>query len=184
MAKYLFKNWETQPFKDISFEGQFDRYAKVCIVSVDNPETIVDIIPIYGKMDDIKGFKQIIQLIHYQEQGIPLDNESRRLLLSLQKPFEGGFEEIKSMHGSLFRQFTPDEAKYGLCPVNKVWKPERDENGKIKVYNTMKVFTRFTEIPDIGTRIYVNGWFPHQMYYKYFGYRYCPISQLREPLER
>lgn len=178
MEKYLFRNWKTHPFKKKSFEGQLGRYAKVCIVNVDNPEKVIDIIPIYGEKYN-KGLGRVIKLFYDIEINVPLDSESNRLLAFLQKPIEGKFEEVKSLHGPLFRQFTPDEAKYGLCLANDVWKPETDEYGKIKVYNTIKVFTQHMYDPDFGTYNYVSGWFPEQMYYKYFGYRYLPISQLR-----
>ena len=62
MEKYLFKNWATFPFRRISFEGQMDRYAKVCVVSVDNPQRVLDIIPIYGK-EKSSGLCDIINLI-------------------------------------------------------------------------------------------------------------------------
>ena len=181
MEKYLFKNCKTYPFKKKSFEGQLGRYAKVCIVNVDNPEKIIDIIPIYGEKYN-KGLGRVIKLFYDIELNVPLDSESNRLLAFLQKPIEGKFEEVKSLHGPLYRQFTPDEAKYGLCHANDVWKPERDENGKVKLYNTMKMFTQYMYDPDLGAYNYVPGWFPNQMYYKYFGYRYLPISQLKESL--
>lgn len=181
MGKYLLKNWKTYPFKKKTFEGQLGRYAKVCIVSIDNPEKVLDIIPIYGEKYN-SGLGRVIKLFYDIELAVPLDNESNKLWTLLQKPIEGKFEEIKSLHGPLFRRFTPDEAKYGLCLATDVWKPERDENGKVRVYNTMMVFTQYMYDSDIGTYSYVPGWFPNQMYYKYFGYRYLPISQLGEPL--
>lgn len=182
MGKYLLKNWKTFTFKNSSFEGQLDRYAKVCIVSVDDPERVVDIIPIYGKKYSV-GHGRIIKLFYDIEQGTILNKESQKLLLALQKPIEGKFEEIKSKNGPLFHQFTPDEAEYGLCSNSEVWKPERDENGKVKVYNSMRVFTQYMYDPDLGKYNYVNGWFPHQMYYKYYGYRYKPLSMLTEPIQ-
>ncbi len=181
MEKYLFKNWKTFPFKKKSFEGQMGRFAKVCIASIDNPEKILDIIPLYGKKYD-SGIGRVIKLIYDIELKVPLDSESKNLLVLLQKPIEGKFEEIKSLHGPLFRQFTPDEAKYGLCTANDVWKPEREESGIIKIYNTMKVFTQHRYDPDFESYNYVHGWFPSDMYYKYFGYRYLPISHLKESL--
>lgn len=179
MSKFLFKNWKTSQFKKKSFEGQLGRYAKVCIVSVDNPETVLDIIPIYGEKYN-SGLGRVIKLFYDIELKVPLDSESNRLLSLLQEPIDGKFEEVKSLHGPLFRKFTPDEAKYGLCLSADVWKPERDQGGKVRVYNTMKVFTQYIYDPDFDTYNYVPGWAPEQMYYKYFGYRYLPISQLGE----
>lgn len=181
MEKYLFKYWRTYPFKKKTFEGQMERYAKVCVVSVDNPQRVLDIIPIYGK-ETSSGLRDIINMFYDLERGITIDNSYRGLIKSLQEPIVGQFEEIKSMHGPLFRQFTPDEAKYGLCSEHDVWKPERDINDKVIEYNSMRVFTMSLYDPDFGKYNYVDGWFPFQMYYKYFGYRYFPISQLRGSL--
>ena len=178
MEKYFFKNWKTFPFKKKSFEGQLSRYAKVCVVSVNNPDIVMDIIPIYGEKYN-SGLGRVIKLIYDIELKVPLDSESNRLLALLQKAVVGQFEEIISLHGPLYHKFTPDEAKYGLCLNTEVWKPERDEAGKVKVYNTMKVFTQYMFDADFGTYNYVSGWSPNQMYYKYFGYRYLPISQLK-----
>lgn len=48
MEKYLYKYWQTFP-KYNSIDGQLDRFAKVCVVSVSNPQKVLDIIPIWGK---------------------------------------------------------------------------------------------------------------------------------------
>ena len=178
MGKYVFRHFATFPFKRKSFDGQMDRYAKVCVVSVDNPQKVLDIIPIYGR-DDNAGMGDIIKLIYDIELGKQLDDESQRLLAGISKPVEGKFEEVNSLHGPLFHQFTPDEAKYGLCPTFSVWKPERDVNGKVKIYHSFKVFT-LQNGPDFH---YVNGWFPAQMYYRYYGYRYKRLSDLTEPIQ-
>lgn len=182
MEKYYFKNWETFPFKRKSFDGQMDRFVKVCVVSVENPQKVLDIVPIYGN-EKSSGLRDIIKLIYDKERGIALDNESIQLLKKLEEPILGKFDEVKSLHGPLFHQYTPDEAKYGLCSSLDVWKPERDSHGIVKEYMSMRVFTVSSYDPDFGKYNYVNGWFPNQMYYKYFGYRYKPISLLAEPKE-
>lgn len=177
MEKYFLKNWKTFPFKKKSFEGQLGRYAKVCVVSANNPDVVIDIIPIYGEKYNT-GLGRVIKLIYDIELNVPLDSESNKLLARIQRPVLGQFEEIKSLHGPLYHQFTPDEAKYGLCLNTDVWKPEKDEVGKVKVYNTLKVFTQYMFDSDFNSYNYASGWSPNQMYYKYFGYRYLPISQL------
>lgn len=182
MEKYLFKNWTTFPFKRKSFDGQMDRYLKVCVVSIDNPMKVLDIIPIYGN-ENSSGLRDIINLVYDLEKGVALDKTSIDLLNSLQRPIIGQFEEVKSHHGPLFHQFTPDEAKYGLCSEYDVWKPERDSNGKVVEYNSMRVFTMSLYYPDLGEYNYANGWLPSQMYYKYYGYRYLSVSQLTEPIQ-
>ena len=63
MAKYFLKNWQTFPFKRKSFEDQLDRYAKVCVASIDNPNVILDIIPIYGYRSYNTGLGKVIKLI-------------------------------------------------------------------------------------------------------------------------
>ena len=181
MGKYLFRNFATFPFKKKTFEGQMDRYAKLCVVSVDNPQKVLDIIPIYGR-DGNAGMGDIIKLIYDIELGKQLDDDSQHLLADLSKPVEGMFEEVKSLHGPLFHQFTPDEAKYGLCPAFSVWKPERDENGKVKLFNSFKVFTLIVNNAKLKLPHYAAGWSPNQMYYKYYGYRYKSLSELTEPV--
>lgn len=159
-----------------------ERFVKVCVVNADNPNKVLDIVPIYGN-EDSPGMRDIIRLIYNVERGTAIDDDSKKLLKEIQKPLSGEFVEIKSLHGPLFRQFTPDEAKYGLCSEHDVWKPERDSHGKVKDYVSMKVFTISLFDSDFGKYNYVNGWFPHQMYYKYFGYRYKPLSMLTEPIQ-
>lgn len=182
MEKYYFKNWKTFPIKNKSFDGQMDRFVKVCVVSINNPDKVLDIIPIFGK-ESLSGLRDIIRLIYDKERGIELDQKSNNLLQYLQKPIIGQFEEIKSMHGPLFHKFTPDEAEYGLCSKYDVWKPERDNQGKVIEYMSMKVFTLMHYDSDLGKYNFAAGWFPSQMYYKYYGYRYLPISQLKEPVQ-
>lgn len=181
MDKYLLTNWSTCPFKKKTFEGQMDRYAKVCVVSVANPQKVLDIIPLYGKVNNT-GFSDIIKLIYDIERGIPLDDASKEILESLQMPVWGQFVEVNSQHGPLYRQFTPDEAKYGLCSIHDVWQPERDINGKVIEYMFIKVFTIISNNFDFGKLDYLSGWSPNKMYYKYYGYRYLPISMLKEPV--
>lgn len=176
MEQYYFKNWKTYPFKKKSFEGQLDRYAKVCIVSVAKPNEVIDIIPIFG-------LGRIIKLIHDIELSVPLDIESKQLLNTLQRPIVGQFEEINSMHGPLFHQFTPDEAKYGLCPEDDIWKPKRDKNGNVKVYNTIKVFTMYKYDRELGIYQIAPGFAAYEMYDNYVPYRYKPISMLTEPMK-
>lgn len=181
MEKYIFKNWATFPFKRKTFDGQMDRFLKVCVVSINNPKKVLDILPIYGN-EKSSGLRDIIKIISDRERGKALDKDSIELLKKLKEPILGQFEEVKSLHGPLFRQYTPDEAQYGLCSEQDVWKPERDSHGKVKEYMSMKVFTVSYYDSDFGKYNYVNGWFPNQMYYKYFGYRYKPISMLTEPM--
>lgn len=182
MEKYLLRNWTTFPFKRKSFDGQMDRFVKVCVVSPEDPSKVLDIVPIYGN-ENSSGMRDIIRLIHDKERGYPIDDDAKKLLSSLKEPVFGQFECVKSLHGPLFHQFTPDEAKYGLCSVNDVWKPERNNQGKVKEYTSMKVFTISYYDSDFGKFNYVNGWFPSQMYYIYFGYRYLPFSKLTEPIQ-
>ena len=180
MEKYLLTNWETVPFKKKSFEGQLDRYLKVCVASVDSPHRVLHILPLYGK-ECRGGFSDLIEEVrNYEickEKGEPCSPPS-----FMSKPVEGGFEEIPSLHGALFRRFTPDEARYGLCHPNDVWKAERMENGKVKVYHTIKVFCLYKKNNKIGQR-YLNGWFPNELYRHYYGYSYLPLSDLTEPLQ-
>ncbi len=176
MGKYLLTNWETVPFKRKSFEGQLDRYLKVCVVSVESPHKVLQILPLYGK-ENRGGFSDLIEEVrNYEickEKGKPCS-----LPAYMTKPVEGGFEEAPSLHGALFRRFTPDEARYDLCPPNNVWKAERMENGKVKVYHSIKVFClRYQD----GK--YIEGWRPEDFYYRFFGFSYHVLSDLTEPLQ-
>lgn len=182
MEKYLLKNWTTFPFKRKTFDGQMDRFAKVCVVSLENPSKVLDIVPIYGN-ENSSGLRDIIRLIYDIEKGKTIGNDAKQLLSALQEPVLGKFESVESLHGPLFHQFTPDEAKYGLCSANDVWKPERDNQGKVKEYLNMKVFTIINYDSEFGKFNYANGWSPSQMYYKYYGYRYLPFSKLTEPIQ-
>lgn len=191
MEKYLYKYWQTFPFKYNSFDGQLDRFAKVCVVSVSNPQKVLDIIPIWGKKDEPR-LRDIIQLIFKLEDGKALAPQENKLLEFIKKPIIGQFEEIPSKHGPLFRRFTRDEAKYGLCSKYDVGKPERDENGRVRVYNTIRVFRHYiydsefekNNIPVSEDDKYYTTpeWDLNKMYDKYFGYRYFKRSQLTEPI--
>lgn len=180
MKKFKFVHWRTFPIKKESFKGQYNRFALTCVVSVDSPEKVIDVIPIFGKNNDRN--ERIIKLIYNKERNIHLDEESEKLWDFLQRPVYGKFVEEKSMHGPLFRIYTQSEADHDLCPVSMVGKPERDENGKIKEYATMKIFTWM--IYDSGKWRPIYGWFPQQRYYLYFGHRYHPISQLKKDESR
>ena len=182
MEKYFFINWATFPFKRKTFDGQMDRYVKVCVVNAENPQKVLDIIPIYGN-EDLSGIRDVIRLIYDIERGVEIDDASKKLLNNLQKPIMGDFVEIKRLHGPLFHQFTPDDARYGLCPEYNVWKPERDSQGKVKEYLSMRVFTISLYDSDICQYHYAKDWSPNKMYYKYFGYRYKPLSMLTEPIQ-
>ena len=178
MAKYLLKNWRTFPFKKKSFEGQLDRFVQVCVVSVENPNKILDVIPIYGKEDDY-SFKDIIKLIHDIESGNQLNNDQILLRSHLLSPVEGEFVETKSLHGPLYRIHTREEAEYGLCSLSDIGKPYVTNEGTVKKYSVINVFTQ-PQFSISGMKTYVNGWAPSQMYYRYFRYKYFPISELNK----
>jgi hypothetical protein len=172
MAKYKLINWQTLPFKRKSFDGQLERYIKCCVVSADVPDKVLDVVYIFGN-------RWLTDHVHKRET----DNANDSHMKDLAMPVDGEFVEVKSLHGSLYRVFSKDEAQYGLCSAEDVGKAERDNNGKVKIYHTIKVFTLYKIIEIIGQKEYLNGWYPSQMYYRYFGYRYHPLSDLTEPLQ-
>lgn len=172
MGKYKMINWQTIPFKRKSFKGQLDRYAKSCIVSVDNPQKVLDIIPLFG-------FEQLIKIVQNMESGI----DCEKWKAELEEPIDGEFVDIKSHNGPLFHRFTKEEAQYGLCKAQDVGKAERLDNRKVKIYHSIKVFTHYIYDENTGEKHYLNGWFPEQMYDLYMGYRYIPLSDLTEPLQ-
>ena len=178
MAKFFFTNWRTFLFSQPSYDKQLDRFAVACVVSIVNPNRVLDTVPIYASSSFENGPIRIIKLIHNIEQGIPLDNESKRLWKLLQQPIDGGFRVVKAKVEPLFHIYTSDEGKYGLCDPEDVGKPERDESGEVKIYNTIRVFTKYIMDSEKGTFIYERGWSPDEMYYKKIDYQYFPISQL------
>ena len=176
MGKYILTNLETVPFKRKSFEGQLDRYLKVCIASVDNPQKVLLIMPLYGKSNG-SGFCNIINTVRRHELGQD-DGDYYNLL----EPIDGEFVDVPSMHGDLYRVFTPDEAKYGICSPDKVWKAERLSTGKVKVYKSIRVFCHYNVDRFFGKQ-YVSGWFPQELYYRFLGYNYLKLADLTEPLQ-
>lgn len=171
MGKYKLMNWQTLPFKKRSFEGQMDRYIKCCVVSNDNPEKVLDVICLFGF-----GWS-LMDIVRNYELGI--DKEKCKEVL--EHPINGEFVAVKSLHGPLYHRYTRDEGLYGLCAPQNVGKAERDANGKVKIYHSIIVFTHYYD--NDGEKEYVNGWFPEQMYRRYVGYRYLPLSDLTEPLK-
>lgn len=172
MAKYKLINWQTLPFKRKSFDGQLERYIKCCVVSADVPDKVLDVVYIFGN-------KGLIDHVHKKE----LDKASDSQLKELSMPIDGEFFDIKSLNGPLYHVFSKDEAQFGLCSAEDVGKAERDNKGKVKIYHTIKVFTIYKIIEKVGIKLYEKGWSPSQMYYRYFGYRYLPLSDLTEPLQ-
>jgi len=180
MAKYLFTNFETVPFKKKYFEGQLDRYLKVCVASADNPQKVLLVLPLFGK-DKGRGFNRLIEIVRNHELGQDEKNEFQ--FSDLFKPMEGEIVEIPSRHGPLFRVFTKDEAKYGICPQDSVGKVERTPTGKVKVYHSIRVFTIYEKDDDTGNLVTVPGWFPGEWYNRFFGYNYHVLTDLIEPLQ-
>jgi len=179
MEKYYLKNWKTYPFKEKSFEGQLDRFAIACVTSLKAPNLILDIVPVWGR-DYSSGMGRFIKLIHEKELGNKLDRDSLEFMSYFSKPIDGEFIEIKSKHGPLFKIRTRNEAEYGLCNIDEINKPIRDTEGGVIIYNTMKVFTWSRYDSEFLQYNYVKGWFPEDMYSKYFCYRYFPISMLND----
>ena len=73
-----------------------------CVVSIVNPNRVLDTVPIYASSSFESGPTRIIKLIHDMEQGIPLENESKRLWKRLQQPMDGGFRVVKAKVEPLF----------------------------------------------------------------------------------
>ena len=180
MAKFLLTNWETVPFKKKSFEEQLDRYLKVCIASADNPQKVLLTMPLYGK-NNRGGYSDLINVVRNHELG--QDEKSRFPFSELLKPIEGELVEVKSKHGPLFRIFKKDDAKYGICSENNVGKVERTPTGKVKIYNSIKVFIHYTFDNQTGEKRIVHGWSPEELYYRFFGYNYHVLADLTEPLQ-
>ena len=178
MAKYLFTNWETVPFKRKSFEGQLDRYIKVCVASVDKPQQVLMVLPLYGKNNG-GGFTHLIEIVRNHELGQDENNK----FLGLLEPVEGAFVDVPSKHGPLFRLFTKDDAKYGICPNEYVGKVERTPTGKVKVYHSVRVFIIYGKDNETGNVCSLHGWFPEEWYYRFFFFFYKALTDLTEPLQ-
>ena len=180
MGKYIFTYLETVPFKKKSFEGQMDRFLKVCIASANNPQKVLFVLPLYGKQNG-GGFRGLIEVVRNHELG--QDQKSEFPFSELLKPADGEFVDVPSLHGPLYRVFTKDEAKYGICPEEKVGKIERTPDGRVKIYHHIKVFSLYAFDDDTGEKTYLDGWFPNDFYYRFFGYNYHRLSDLTEPLQ-
>lgn len=172
MGKYKLVHWQTLPFKRKSFEGQSERYSKCCVVGADNPDKVLDIIYLFG-------FDRLTKMIYEHELG----EGKETLIKELEEPIDGEFVEVESHNGPLFYRYLKDEALYGICLENEVGKAERLDSGKVKVYHSIKVFTHYIIDGNTGEKQYINGWYPDQMYNRYFGFRYIPLSDLTEPLQ-
>ena len=180
MAKYLMTNWETVPFKRKSFEEQLDRYLKVCVASVDNPQQVLMILPLFGKKNR-GGFTDLIEVVRNHELG--QDDKSPFPFSALLIPQEGEIVDVPSKHGPLFRIFTKDDAKYNMCSIDEVGRVERIATGKVKIYNSIRVFTPFCYDNETGEKVVLDGWWPEDWYYRFFGFNYRMLSDLTEPLQ-
>jgi hypothetical protein len=180
MAKFLLTNWETVPFKKKSFEGQLDRFLKVSIATVDNPQKVLLTLPLYGN-DYGGGFSHLIELVRNYEVG--KEEKSKIPFEELLQPIDGEFVDIPSKHGPLYKTYTKDDAKYGLCSKEFVGKAERTPTGKIKIYHTIKVFTPLIINNETGQKEIISGWSPEKLYYRFFGYNYHILADLTEPLQ-
>ena len=180
MAKFLFTNWETVPFKKRSFEEQLDRYLKVCVASVDNPQKVLIILPLFGKKNR-GGFTELIEVVRNHELG--QDEKNPFPFSDLLKPQEGEFIEVPSTIGPLFRIFTKDEARYNICTEENVGKVERLSNGKVKIYDSIKVFSLIIHDNETGEKVVLDGWKAEDWYNRFLGFNYHPIADLTEPLQ-
>lgn len=180
MAKFLLTNWETVLFKRKSFEEQLDRYLKVCVASVDNPLQILQIIPLFGKKNR-GGFTDLIEIVRNHELG--QDEKSLFHFSELLKPIDAEFVEVPSKHGPLFRVFTKDEARYKMCSTNDVGRAERTATGKVKIYNSIRVFTPYIYDNETREKVILDGWRPEELYARFFGFNYRVLSDLTEPLQ-
>lgn len=178
MEKYLFTNWETIPRKGKTADWQLDRYLKVCVASIDNPQKVLFVLTLFGKSNG-GDFSRLIEIVRNHELGQDVKNE----FSFLSEPIDGEFIEVPSKHGPLFRVFTKDDAKYGMCHPDSIGKVERTSDGKVKIYHSIKVFTLYTKDEDFGKMVIVPGWLPEKWYYRFFGYNYHVLSDLTEPLQ-
>ncbi len=133
---------------------------------------------LFGK-DDGSGFGYIIKTVRNHELGCGDEKEFKELL----QPLYGEIVEMPSRHGPLFRTFTKDEAEYGICPKDDEGKVERDTDGKVKIYHFIKVFCLCYKKDKITGQHYLNGWYPDNWYYRFYGYNYHTLSDLTEPLQ-
>ena len=180
MAKYLLTNWETVPFKKKSFEEQLDRYLKVCVASVNNPQQVLLVLPLFGKKNR-SGFTDLIEVVHNHELG--QDEKSPFPFSELLKPIDGEIVDVPSKHGPLFRIYTKDDAKYNICSLYDVGRVERTATGNVRIYNSIKVFTPIIVDNETGERVSLDGWKPEEWYNRYLGFNYHPIGDLTEQLQ-
>lgn len=179
MGKYIIANFETVPFKRKSFEGQMDRFVKIYIASVDAPDKVLAVVPLFGN-DNGTGFYDLIKAVRNHELG--QDEKTPFPFEDLYKPIDGEFVDVPSMHGPLFRVFTIEDFKCGLCKTDEIGRVERTLDNKVKIYNTIRVFTHYN-MDGAGHKVTAGGWNPNTLYFRYYGYNYKPIADLTEPLQ-
>ena len=177
MKKFILTNWQTVPLYK-KYDWQLDRYIKVCVVDADNPQKVLFIVPLFGDNTG-GGFSHLIEFVRNYEVG----NQTNHPFSDLLEPVDGEIVDVPSLNGPLFRVFTKDEARYGICRKEDVGKVERTPTGKVKIYHSIKVFTIYIKDNETGNIEPLSGWEPEQMYRRFFGYNYRILSDLTEPLQ-
>ena len=93
---------------------------------------------------------------------------------------------------SLLRDLHIHPTGFSKCCIGMVWtdpglkhniKIERTPDGRVKIYHHIKVFSLYAFDDDTGEKTYLDGWFPNDFYYRFFGYNYHRLSDLTEPLQ-
>ena len=166
MKKYRFKE-----LKIVKYRNRNNYYLKAYLTLADRPNDVICIIPIYDRNDWIDITKK-----HLSGQESPKQDIKYKDLLA---PFYGDFIEVPSKWGPLYHKFTIDDYELGHCLKEDIGQAERNENGDVIVYKSIKIFTPSKDYI-YETKEY--EWKPEERAQYYYNYCFFRITELQEPL--
>lgn len=126
---YRLKNFQTRHFSRRSFNEQHDYFVVADVYSASKPDSLLAIVPIWQK----RTYGNIIdQIRNHEVKGTPIPDE-------LYQPVPGEFVNYK-WPKPLYRIWTEDDVRLGLCSPNKVGHYRQNIDGSYKIFSTVKVF--------------------------------------------
>jgi hypothetical protein len=181
MKEYILKNYRTRQYAQKTFETQPDYYIVADLTFADNPSKIIDVVAYFGS-DEEKSVRL------FETKGIPLPE-------TFHKPFYGDFEDVKQ-DTLLYKLYTDDDAYLGRCRKDEVGSYERNPDGSIRIFNSIRVFYKYNtayirtqtnpllknyHIQNVSK--YLSGWNPQKLakYKKDYCYIEIPTKNRESP---
>ncbi len=179
--EYILKNYRTRRFAQKSFETQPDYYVVADLAFADNTSEIIDVVA-YFESDDEKSVRL------FETKGIALPE-------AFHMPFYGTFEDVKQ-DTLLYKRYTDDDAYLCRCRKDEVGSYERNPDGSIRIFDSIKVFYKFNtayirtqtypllknyHIQNVSK--YLSGWNPQKLakYKKDYCYIEIPTKNAESP---